>query len=403
MAKDKGIDIMKLLFIQGGSRWKFDENGDVYTDANFTNSIWDRYLSLCDELTVILRKEAKTYSVSEATNKFNKFPQDRIKYLAVPDAYRPLKNIISISVQKEIKDVIKKAVKDADKVIIRSLGNIYTDTAMDCALRYNKPFLVEVTGFAFESLWFHSLHGKLVAFYKERTYIKRMKKVEWAVYVTEEALQKRYPAAGKMLGCSDVELEPVREDVLGKRIEKIRTPTPKIIIGTAAFLDVGWKGQKFVIKAISELSKQGIENIEYRLIGGGTGHKLLEYAKEQGVIDKVKLMGSLPHEEVASWLDDLDIYVQSSFMEGLCRSIVEAMSRGCPVICSDVGGNNELISNEFLFKKGDAHDAAEKIKKMLHIEVRLNAAKDNFNKAKNYSMEVLEDKRSSFYRAFIAE
>lgn len=66
--------------------------------------------------------------------------------------------------------------------------------------------------------------------------------------------------------------------------------------------------------------------------------------------DCVSILGAKPHSEVFSWLDSIDIYVQPSFMEGLCRSIVEAMSRACPVICTNVGGNYELVSSDSFLK-----------------------------------------------------
>ena len=115
-------------------------------------------------------------------------------------------------------------------------------------------------------------------------------------------------------------------------------------------MDVKWKGQKYVIKAIADLKNKGITGIEYQLIGSGTGKKLIRYAKKLGVENEVKVIGALPHSEVWKWYDSIDVYVQPSFSEGLCRSIVEAMSRACPIICSDVGGNYELIEKDFLFQ-----------------------------------------------------
>ena len=34
---------MNLLFIQGGSRWKYDSEGTLYTDPNINSQIWSRY------------------------------------------------------------------------------------------------------------------------------------------------------------------------------------------------------------------------------------------------------------------------------------------------------------------------------------------------------------------------
>ena len=51
---------MKILFIQGGSRWKYDTEGGVYTDSNFSEQVWARYQALGD-LTVLLRREDQVY------------------------------------------------------------------------------------------------------------------------------------------------------------------------------------------------------------------------------------------------------------------------------------------------------------------------------------------------------
>ena len=162
-----------------------------------------------------------------------------------------------------------------------------------------------------------------------------MKDVPWAIYVTNEALQKRYPCKGNSLGCSDVEII-IDEYALEKRLKK--DSNERIILGTAAFLDVGWKGQIYVIRALAKLKKKGLSNFEYQLIGAGTGKMLQAEAQKLGIADQVRIIGALPHEKVFDWLDNIDVYVQTSFMEGLCRSIIEAMSRGCPVLCTDVGG-----------------------------------------------------------------
>ena len=43
----------------------------------------------------------------------------------------------------------------------------------------------------------------------------------------------------------------------------------KIVIGTAAAVNVKYRGQQYVIEALGELKKQGITNYEYHLVGGG--------------------------------------------------------------------------------------------------------------------------------------
>ena len=88
---------MKLLFIQGVSRWKIDNKDNIYTDANFNQSIWNRYISYCDELTVILRREEAVYDVAEAMRRFNTFDTKKAKHIELKDVYRPIKNIINFA------------------------------------------------------------------------------------------------------------------------------------------------------------------------------------------------------------------------------------------------------------------------------------------------------------------
>ena len=99
---------MNLLFIQGGSRWKFDTEGNLYTDANFNNRVWERYGNLCDELTVILRRESSVYKKDEAEEKYNKFDVEKYKYVALEDLYRPSKNLLDPRKRRKIIEYLHK-------------------------------------------------------------------------------------------------------------------------------------------------------------------------------------------------------------------------------------------------------------------------------------------------------
>lgn len=394
---------MTLLFIQGSSRWKFDTDGNVYTDANFNHEIWKRYKNLCDELKVILRKENTIYQKSEAEKKYNKFDAQEYKYIALDDLYRPASNLLNPQKRNKVIKAIESEVQKCDKVIIRSLGNIYTNTALMMARKYKKKYLVEVTGFVFESFWYHSLRGKLTSAYYEHRYKVLMRDVPYAVYVTKEALQKRYPCKGKSIGCSDVELLALNPSILAQRKARIDKRSQIINLGTAALLDVNWKGQKYVVEALAQLKKAGIDCFRYQMIGAGTGNKIKKLAEQLGVSEYVSVIGVLPHDQVFKWLDQIDIYIQPSFQEGLCRSIVEAMSRACPIVCSDVGGNYELASKKYLFKRGNSKEIAEKLCNLVSSDEQWNEAKRSFEKAKKFDKNVLDQERNSFYQKFMED
>jgi len=393
---------MNLLFIQGGSRLKLCETGQWYTDPNFTEEVWRRYMALCDHLSILIRREHKVYSIEECKKRFNPIPLDgKVSIVPLDDITRPKLNMINPFVRKRIKDTIFQEVSKTDMCIIRS-ASFYTGLCMQACIEYKKPYLMEVTGFALEGMSHHSLLGKITARHFERLTKNIAKNAEAAIYVTDEALQKRYPCK-KMLGCSDVVLQPADERVLEARLQKItnRKPDALLRIGTAAFLDVMWKGQHNVIRAIAELKKRGLSNIQYELIGSGKGTHLIKLAKELGVANQVEFLGIRPHDEVFKWLDDIDIYVQPSYQEGLCRAIAEAISRACPVIASDTGGNYELISREYIFPCGDYKTLASLIEKM--IPNSSEEAKRNFEHSKHYSKERLEKLRYDFLKDFISK
>lgn len=391
---------MKLLFIQGGSRLKQTQDGRWYTDANFSDEIWLRYMELCDNLTIMLRREKKAYASDEAIKRFNPIPNDsRIRVVALDDITKPKYNLLNPFVWRRIRNMIFKEIEKADKIIIRSASK-YCQIAREACLSYRKPYLHEVTGFAREGLRYHSLLGRISAESFEKSQVRLARDAECCIYVTEEALQKRYPCK-KMLGCSDVALLPSDSKVLESRLQKIDTMKDNSILhlGTAAFLDVKWKGQELVIRALAVLKSMGITNVIYELVGLGKGSDLFNLACKLGVKDQVKIVGAMPHDEIFPWLDSIDIYIQASYQEGLCRIIAEAISRACPVICSDTGGNYELISKDYIFPCGDYKQLSKLI-----LKIKKNLKKQairNFERSKHYDKDVLDMRRKEFFKDYM--
>lgn len=391
---------MKILFVQGGSRWKYDADGGLYTDSNFSEAVWARYREWGD-LTVLLRREDKVYPPREAMERFNRCDTSRMTCLALPDLYRPGTRLLNPRCRRQVRRAIAQAVREADRVIVRSPGNFYTNTALACCRRYRRPYLVEVTGFAWEGSWYHSLRGKMLAPWRELRCRALVRRAPWAVYVTRQALQKRYPCRGRSLGCSDVELAPLDEKVLAARLEKIQAGQDTLVLGTAGFLDVAFKGQRWVIEALALLRQKGNTRFRYQLAGAGSGRELLALAQKLGVADQVEILGSLPRERMNSWYDGLDIYIHPSDSEGLCRSIAEAMSRAVPVACSRVGGNPELASPACLFGRRDPAGIAAVLELLADPGVRAAEARRSLDAARAFECRTLDRARNEFYQRFL--
>jgi glycosyltransferase involved in cell wall biosynthesis len=126
----------------------------------------------------------------------------------------------------------------------------------------------------------------------------------------------------------------------------------------------------------------------------------MSLAEKYGVSHKVKFLGSLPHEKVFEYLDNIDLYIQPSKTEGMPRALIEAMSRGCPAIGSNTGGIPELLNKEFVFKKGSVKELCNLLKRLNKEEMQKEANR-NFEKAKEYNKELLDQKRTAFFKEFV--
>lgn len=394
---------MKLLFIQGGTRLKKDEYENYYTDGNLNNKVWNRYKELCDELLIVLRSEKNIYKKELAQKKFNSLDTDKTQIYELDDLMRPKWKFFSIKHRKCVKKQIEQAIRECDKAIIRSAHNFYTLNAIKYCKKHKKPYLIEVAGYAFDGYWGHGdLYGKIVAIPYEVLAKKSMRNAQYCVYVTNYSLQKNYPCPNNALGCSDVEINNIDENDLLNKLEKFKSmkSNDKIVLGTIGWVNMKLKGQHDVIKVLGKLKAKGINNFKYQLVGLGD-HKYLDTLIEKlNLKENVKILGPKPHNEVFDWLEEIDVYIQPSYQEGLCRAVVEAMSKACPIIVSNAGGNPELANKKFVFKKGN-HKQLEKILLSLNSNVLIEESQRSFNESKKYQKDRLDKIRKDFYNKFL--
>lgn len=378
---------MILTFIHDGPL-SVNKEGRFF-DNCFTNEVFSRYFKIADRINVGIRIKSDTNikGLSEIT-------LDNINICPIANL-SSLKGILFDS--KKAKKEIEQLVFNADVLIIR-LPSIIGLLSIKYARKYKKTYLVEMVGCPWDSLWNHSLKGKLLAPFMYFATRKAVKDAPYVLYVTNEFLQRRYPNNGVNIGCSDVALNEFNDGVLLKRINKISQFKDEIILGTTAAIDIHYKGQDLVLKAIAKLNKHGF-NFKYRLVGGGNKTYLRSMAQKYGVADKIFFEGMIPHNKIFDFLDDIDVYIQPSKQEGMPRSLIEAMSRGCPCIGSNAGGIPELLDKEYIFSSG-------RVESIVHIlagfdrNKMLEQAQRNFEFSKMFMKEVLDARRSEFLFCF---
>lgn len=383
----------KVLFVHDGPMYH-EKTTNQYFGVHYDDKIVRRYVLLGDRVTFLMRLAEVS---PERAKQLSPILEPKFSFIEIPN-FKSIRTYFSN--KKKAKSKIEEAVKTHDLLVIR-LPSAAGTIAFKKAQELNKPVLVEFVACVFDALWNYDWRGKLLAHFKLRKYQKLMLQASHTIYVTNQFLQSRYPTKGKAIGCSDVEIAHIDRDVLQRRLEKIRRQKDLLTLCTVAALDVPYKGQADVIKAIGQLKKEGIL-FKYKLIGQGNPAQLEKAIEKYNVKDLVEIIGPLPHNKVFDFLETIDIYIQPSKVEGLPRALAEAMSKACPSLGSAVGGIPELISEECTFKPGSVEEIIRKLKRV-DTPWLLEQAGLNFQTAKEYQKEVLEERRKAFYQEFLQD
>lgn len=383
----------RVLFVHDGPLYT-NADGSVY-GIHFNNSLVERYRSLGQQVTFLMRG-APVPQQAQANLSLIDAPQ--FSFIAVPD----FKSIRTYYKLHEAKKIIRNAVAGADIVVTRlpsAIGNL----AMLAAQEMQKPCLTEFVACTFDAYWNYDWRGKLIAHYKFRRQQRIARKATHTVYVTDRFLQQRYPVNGKSIGCSDVMLRPSDQQVLASRLAKIgsRRDGEVMTLGTIAALDVPYKGQADVIRAVRRLKDEGLK-FRYELIGQGNPDALQALIDSLSLREEVVIRGPLSHEQVFPFLDTIDLYIQPSKQEGLPRALVEAMSRACPGLGSNIAGIPELLSADALFQPGKPLQIARLLKAIDKNWLATQAAA-NFAKAGRYESGHLNQQRTEFFQTFLKD
>lgn len=114
--------------------------------------------------------------------------------------------------------------------------------------------------------------------------------------------------------------------------------TGSLVVSTGALIER--KGHDIVIDAIAALA-----NTTLIIAGEGAQRSMLEAkVAALGLGDRVRLVGVVPHGEMAALLGAADAMALASISEGLANAWVEALACGTPIVVPDVGGATEVVT-----------------------------------------------------------
>jgi len=375
---------MSLLFVCDNIF--FVQQDKVYSNS-FPYSFFQQYLKIFKKITVVARAnfvvDVKDLPLAEG---------EGIEFIF-------FENISTFSSFFGLRQKHKKRLRTImihhDRLIVRLPGELGV-LAADIAQEYGMKLMVEVVGSAWDAMWYYGgMKAKLYAPYFAYRVKEAVKKADFIHYVTQNYLQKKYPAAknARTIGVSDVSLPQMDEHILKKRMSRIQTPSYPIKFGMIANLDMKYKGIEVALKMFASLQKF-YPNIEYQIVGEGDPSQYYDLAKNLRIGQCFVIKGKITNrEKLFEWLDQIDIYLQPSLTEGMPRSVIEAMSRGCPVVASSVGGIPELLDAAVLFPSQNIQVFEQHVKNLiLDKDFMFSQAKRNFQKAKAYEKSKLRAK-----------
>lgn len=368
-------------------------DGSVWTNTFFARSFFERYLAVFTSVSVV----ARTAEVDSVPSTAKRVDGDGIALLPISCYIGPWEYLRKA---RQVRSDIAAAAKHEGAVILRASSQI--GNRLEPHLRSEgRPYALEIVGDPYDAFSTGGVRHPLRPFFRwwfPRILRRQCAHASATAYVTEHALQRRYPPAHGTFTThySSVELEP-HTFVKAPRPAPARGRRFRILMVGA--LEQLYKGPDVLIRAFAACRRKGLD-AELNLLGGGRQTPVLEsLARELGIADRVHFLGSVPGgDAVRDQLDVADLFVLPSRTEGLPRAMIEAMARALPCIGTDVGGVSELIEADYIVPPNDPHSLADRIHWLTTHPSQMEAASArNLERAHEYSEEVLAKRRIVFY------
>jgi glycosyltransferase involved in cell wall biosynthesis len=105
-----------------------------------------------------------------------------------------------------------------------------------------------------------------------------------------------------------------------------------------------WKGVHFAIRALAQ-ARRTVPATTLTLFGSGPAERWLrDLAKKCGVADAVDFAGQAPRQKLIDSLHSFTALVFPSLHDSGGLAVLEAMSKGLPVVCLDLGGPGIMVN-----------------------------------------------------------
>jgi glycosyltransferase involved in cell wall biosynthesis len=143
-------------------------------------------------------------------------------------------------------------------------------------------------------------------------------------------------------GVDTAKFRPVPRDEARARLS---LPAGRVLLSVGSLIPR--KGFDLLIRAVRAAGESAGEELHLRIVGEGSQRAELErLIAEEGLQNRVRLVGPVPHDELYLWYSAADLFCLASSREGYPNVLVEALACGTPVVAAATWGVPEIVGSE---------------------------------------------------------
>lgn len=369
--------------------------GGKYYLREFGHTLLRRYLNVFEQVRFVVRTKDVAFDDLQA---YRILVEDyRVEIFPIPFFQGPKQYWKHYF---EVKESLRCVAEDCDLAILRLPSTTAFATWRQIKKR-RLPCVTEVVFDCFDGCRSAgSMVEKLLWFVMHKWQQAICTQAIGVACVTEKYLQKHYYPKRKDAVLSSYSSIELPESFYFRCRKHAKKSIFRIIHIANQVAFNGRKGHNELIRALKYMSEKGYE-VEVVFVGQDYQNgkeRLVTFAKEQGVDDRLVFTGYLSQQQLREQMVLADIAVLPTKAEGLPRVVIEAMAMGLPCITTNVSGNPELISSDFLIDYADIHKLAEKVILLMENgQLYEEVSKRNFEESKKFSSVRLNSKRDEFY------
>ncbi|MFC3092601.1 glycosyltransferase [Alteromonas sediminis] len=367
--------------------------GHIWTENAFPYAFWQRYLAVFSQVNIV----ARVHDVSVAQSGWRQVTGHNVLITALPGYIGPMGLLKALpktlSVLASRRGIERRVIYRVPGI----LAWLYSVTAGSRQSVYGAEVVGDPADTFTRAASKHPLRPLLRYFFVYL--LKRQCKGAYAIsYVTESALQRRYPPNKAALFTHYSSIHLCDEDFKEPIQRTWSTPVKLLCIGN---LSQPYKGCDLMLDALAVLKNSGV-NCQLTWIGGGSLlANMQDYASALNLDSQVQFVGNVANRnDMRQYIDNADCFVLPSRQEGLPRVLIEAMARGKFCIATDVGGVNELLPPSWVIAPHSSELLVSAITRAITLDLssRHKLCERHYHRAMDFHDKQLQIRREALYK-----